>query len=138
MKALFILIFSFLSLHSLFGQISEGTTEEEFLYSTKGYTEQISKGLDAEKNGYLIKDLFTHEGNVDFIGLFDEETNDLRSIIMHVRPLKRYFCVPNFQTAGDVKDKCDKQFQAIGWTYSSMIMRAQNALIAKLISERNK
>ncbi|MEM1326181.1 MAG: hypothetical protein AAGI23_09520 [Bacteroidota bacterium] len=83
---------------------SRGTTEEEYLYCTKGYKSQIEKGLDAQKEGYKFEGLGTYSnGNLKIVKMIRTEDDIVKAYIFKVKYLDQIltYCMPN-QYASDV------------------------------------
>ena len=59
-----------------------GTTMDEYKYLTKGYAYQKEMGLDGGKSGYAIKLLYTASNGIDFQGLFSNENQKLKGVIV--------------------------------------------------------
>ena len=74
-----------------------GTSADEYKYLTKGYAYQMEMGLDG-KAGYTVKSLFTASNGLAFSGLFKNDNNDLRAVLLVVKRKENkphYICLPN-------------------------------------------
>lgn len=90
------IIFALLFVTSLSAQ----TTESEYNYLTKGYSETITKGLDL-KQGYELQDLYSHSDqfyNFDFKLFVNQQTKKTQGVlVIAVSKLwgnKYYLCIP--------------------------------------------
>jgi hypothetical protein len=80
---------------------SGGTTLDEYRYLSKGYAYQKSMGLDASKEGYLLKDLAPSNTETGFIALYKNGEAQVRGILLILQKNKAhptYLCLPNNQT----------------------------------------
>ncbi len=76
------------------------TTEQEYNYLTKGYSETISKGLDL-KQGYELQDMYLHSDTLydfDFKLFVNQKTKKTQGVLVTaVSKLwgnKYYLCIP--------------------------------------------
>jgi hypothetical protein len=79
---------------------SGGTTLDEYRYLSKGYAYQKSLGLDASKEGYLLKDLAPANRETGFIALYKNGEQQVRGILLILQKNKAqptYLCLPNNQ-----------------------------------------
>ncbi|MBF2709246.1 hypothetical protein [Flavobacterium soyangense] len=90
------IIFAFLFVTSLNAQ----TTDIEYNYLTKGYSETISKGLDL-KQGYELQDLYLHSDSLydfDFKLFVNQKTKKTQGVLVTaVSKLwgnKYFLCIP--------------------------------------------
>ena len=98
----------------LFAQ--SGTTLEEYRYLTKGYAYQIEMGLDAKKDGYEIKPLYTCKNNVMFSGLYATDSAILKAIVAILSPNTEqptFVCLPSPDTNPDVLVFYEKDKKAL-------------------------
>lgn len=106
MKTALVLISIFISV-----QLAAQTTQEEYNYLTKGYKEQIEKGLDMKK-GYSFKDLGTFEyksgielRRSEFKALMKEGDSKYRAILLIYRRVGAdpyYVCIPTPDAPEDI------------------------------------
>ena len=90
---------------SIFAQ--EGTSLEEYRYLSKGYVYQLEMGLDAQKEGYLVKDLYEASNGADLVGLYqigNAEPRALLVILDNGKDKATYVCLPNGDANQRVKD----------------------------------
>ena len=106
------LIFSLLLLISILPlQAQQGTTLEEYRYLTKGYAYQIEMGLDATKDGYQFRDLYSSANGIEFLGMYLTGQSVPQAILAiftssNAKPI--YLCLPNNQSASEVAELCAK------------------------------
>lgn len=96
MKELFTVLALFIAA-SLFAQ-EKGTTLEEYRYLSKGYVYQLEMGLDAQKEGYLVKNLFQASNGSDLIGLYKIGVAAPRALLVILNQeadKATYVCIPN-------------------------------------------
>lgn len=93
-----------------FGVDPTGTTMEEWLYATKGYQDDVSKGKDPAKKGYRFKDSYTIntvDGNtrieINFIEMLMGEK--LRAVIVQVKKgnASNYYGLPIADSGNEVE-----------------------------------
>ena len=80
--------------------VNAQTTETEYNYLTKGYSESISKGLDL-KQGYELQDMYLHSDSFydfDFKLFVNQKTKKTQGVLVSaVSKLwgnKYYLCIP--------------------------------------------
>lgn len=85
----------------------EGTTLEEYRYLSKGYIYQLEMGLDAQKEGYLIKQIFKAPNETKLVGLYKSGQQEPRALLVILDPgsaSTTYICVPNGKAEERVKE----------------------------------
>jgi hypothetical protein len=95
---------------------SGGTTLDEYRYLTKGYAYQKSMGLDASKEGYLLKDLAPANTETGFIALYKNGQQQARGILLILQKNKvqpTYLCLPNNQADESVVQLQQTDLQAL-------------------------
>lgn len=89
---------SLLSLSLLLGltltlYAQQGTTEDEYRYLSRGYGYQVEMGLDPEKEGYRIEEVYrSPEGN-PIMALKRASTDEMRGMLL-VLPQETYVALP--------------------------------------------
>ncbi len=86
----------------------EGTSSEEYRYLSKGYGYQIEMGLDAQKEGYQLKEVWKNEKEgVTIVGMFSENEKAPRALVAafnkantNSKPI--YICIPNAASSKDI------------------------------------
>ncbi|MFT5165551.1 MAG: hypothetical protein ACI8P3_000778 [Saprospiraceae bacterium] len=104
MKQLLILL-AVLSSFPLFSQ--KGTTLEEYRYLSKGYVYQLEMGLDAQKEGYLIKNLFKSSKGAQLVGLYQIGIAEPKALLVVLEGKKdkaTYVCLANGTADERVRD----------------------------------
>ncbi len=129
MKLLFALFFPLFLVTPFFAQ--EGTTLEEYRYGSKGYGYQKEMGLDTEKDGYFIKELFSKEDKVNVIGLYNNQ-KQIKAMVFEFLNKENmtasYLCVPNPHTTQEV-------MQLFETDKASLLQGKQLALFHRTMTE---
>lgn len=88
-----------------------GTTMDEYKYLTKGYAYQKEMGLDGGKSGYAVKQLFTSSNGVDFQGLFLNENQKLKGVIVILSNKEKpvYLGLPTNDSDSELKGMADDE-----------------------------
>ncbi|MEM1323497.1 MAG: hypothetical protein AAGG75_24745 [Bacteroidota bacterium] len=118
----------------------EGTTLEEFRYLTKGYAYQLEMGLDAHKEGYEVRKLYTTASGTQFVGLYRYGQPQLRGLLAVVdaqTPKAKYICIPNQYSSEAIKAQCKqhKQSHLIGSTARQQFEASLTALLLRSLDE---
>lgn len=98
---------------------AQGTTEEEFLYCTKGYGAQLAMGLDPQKSGYTLRNLDTTVVEFDtfsrriiYTGLYRTGRSKAVALIATFRrsdqPENVHYCIPGKSSPDSMWDRCLK------------------------------
>ncbi|MFK7808808.1 MAG: hypothetical protein AB8F74_13475 [Saprospiraceae bacterium] len=109
-------IFLSLLLIPVVAMAQDGTTLEEYRYLTKGYAYQQSMGLDASKEGYVIKPLAAPTAETEFIGLYKNGFTKVQAVLLVLQrdtetPI--YVCIPNKAAPKTVKDLRKRDLQQL-------------------------
>ena len=86
-------------------QAQDGTTLEEYRYLTKGFAYQIEMGLDTKKEGYTLQTLYTTKNDVEFVGLIENATQNLKGMSAILNPKMQqptFICLPSPSTPNDI------------------------------------
>ena len=88
----------------------EGTTMDEYKYLTKGFAYQKEMGLDGSKAGYAVKPLFSASNGVGFQGLFSDENQKLKGVIvvMNQKDKSVYLGLPTNDSDAELKEMADE------------------------------
>ncbi len=88
----------------------DGTTMDEYKYLTKGFAYQKEMGLDGSKAGYSVKPLFSASNGVGFQGLFSNENQKLKGVIvvMNQRDKSVYLGLPTNDSDGELKNMAEE------------------------------
>lgn len=116
-----------------FGSINAQTTESEYNYLTKGYSETVTKGLDL-KQGYELRDLYGYSETLytfDF-KLFVNQKTKKNAAILVIANSKMwdnvyYLCIPIGNA--DLYQRYEKDL--ISW--DSMILRSYSTALSDLL-----
>lgn len=82
-----------------------GTSLEEYRYLTKGYAYQKGLGLDATKDGYTFKELFTSKDGIEFVGMYHTGTESPQAILcVFDKGIEdnSFICLPNNSSTPDI------------------------------------
>lgn len=134
MKQLHLLL-ALLAGFSLFAQ--EGTTLEEYRYLSKGYVYQLEMGLDAQKEGYLIKNLFESSNGADLVGLYqigNAEPRALLVVLDNGKDKPKYVCLPNGTADERVKELATTDQRNISVSQKSDYQNALNEFLFAALS----
>ncbi len=125
-----------------FGLAQEGTTLEEYRYFSKGYIYQLEMGLDAQKDGYQVKNLFTASNNGDLVGLYKNGQQEPRALLVILQPGTKntaYVCVPNGNAESRVKELATAEQAKLSMAQRQQYQAALNEfLFAALSSPDNQ
>jgi len=107
MKNIFILAFILFPFVLL---SQSGTTMDEYKFLTKGYAYQKDMGLDGGKSGYEVKQLFMASNGVDFQGLFSNENQKLKGVIVTMTKGKKpvYLGLPTNDSDAELKSMAEE------------------------------
>jgi hypothetical protein len=130
--ALIIAILNFFQLSA-----QEGTTLEEFRYLSKGYVYQLEMGLDAQKEGYLVKNLYKSSDGTDLVALYqigNAEPRALLVILYGSSDKTTYLCLPNPTADSKVKELAEIDLQSISKTIKSDYQKALHEFLFSALS----
>lgn len=133
-----ILLFSLLLTTSLIAQ--EGTTLDEYRYFSKGYIYQMEMGLDAQKEGYMIKKLFQATNGCKLVGLYkkgQEAPKALLVILDQDQENIEYICVPNGKADPRVKELANSDQQKVPTKAIKDYQNAMNEFLFSALSNPN-
>ncbi len=108
MKQLHLITALFISISAI---AQSGTTLDEYRYLSKGYVYQIEMGLDAQKEGYSVKNLFQASNGAELVGLYKKGNSTPRALLVIINKTEdkfTYVCVPNNAADKRVKDLAKK------------------------------
>lgn len=129
MKQLLLLATLFIGI-SAFAQ--DGTSLDEYRYLSKGYVYQLEMGLDAQKEGYFVKNIFQSTNGADLIGLFsygNPEPRALLVILQSENEKATYVCIPNSTADKRVKDLANVEQSKISTTLKTKYQSALNEFL---------
>jgi hypothetical protein len=115
----------------------EGTTLEEYRYLSKGYIYQLEMGLDAQKEGYTVRELFTASNQGDLVGLYKNGIQTPRALLVILEPGKAkttYVCVPNGQSDPIVKKLADADQAKLSSVQQQQYQAALNEFLFAALS----
>lgn len=136
MKAILSLAILFIGVLA-FGQ-EEGTTLEEYRYLSKGYVYQLEMGLDAQKEGYSIKKLYTSSNKTELVALYKNGTAQPRALLIiidndQVKPV--YICTPNSLAEQRVSELAELDQKNISAKNKSKYQAAMNEFLFEALAK---
>jgi len=83
---------------------------DEYKYLTKGYAYQKEMGLDGGKSGYAIKPLYKASNGIGFEGLFLDENQKLKGVIVVLNNQEKpvYLGLPTNESDSELKEMADE------------------------------
>ncbi|MEO1412662.1 MAG: hypothetical protein AAFW73_22420 [Bacteroidota bacterium] len=102
---LFLFLLALISLHTT--QAQNGTSLEEYRYLSKGYAYQMDLGLDATKEGYYFRKVYTASNALEFLGMYrnGQEAPQALLCTFPARGSATYLCLPNAATEATIQDQ---------------------------------
>lgn len=76
-----------------FALSAQGTTQEEYRYLSRGYGYQLEMGLDPEKEGYRIEEVYRSENDLPVLALKRASGSEVRGLLL-VLPGETYLALP--------------------------------------------
>ena len=135
MKAFFSITLLFISILS-FAQ-EDGTTLEEYRYLSKGYVYQLEMGLDAQKEGYSVKKLYTSSNKSELVALYKNGTAQPRALLVILDTEKTkpiYICIPNGLAENNVKELAELDQKNIPVKTKNKYQAAMNEFLFEALS----
>lgn len=122
---------------SFSGFAQEGTSLEEYRYLSKGYVYQLEMGLDAQKEGYLVKKLFHASNEADLVGLYyigNVQPRALLVIMNNEQGKTDYICIPNSTADQRVRDLAAADHNSISAQQKVNYQAALNEFLFEALS----